>query len=127
MLARIRKEANARARADREAQGNAEAQTGNKAKVTAKPTLLLARDVSMDNLNMWISTCNDYYRVTKLEEEANHTQRTNLMSHFPKEMRGIVEHVLGIHPEETTKSCAEIVNEIKAHLRSNRNIYIYTD
>ena len=121
-LARIKEEQNARPR-ENGAQGGTQAQVGNTGKVTAKPPPSLPRDVTLDELETWMSTWNDYYKVTKLDKEAHSTQRANLKSFLSQEMRGIVEHVLGIG-EDTTKSCNEILKDIKAHIRSNRNIQI---
>ena len=123
ILARIKEEQRARIRAEAAQQGGTHGQSGNVGRVTAKPPPLLDKDVSLDEYETWLNTWNDYYSVTKLEKEANFTQRANLKSYFSQEMRGIVEHVLGIG-EDTTKSCEEILKEIKAYIRSNRNVQI---
>ena len=123
LLARVKEEKSARERREATERGEANAQSGNTGRVTAKPPPLLAKDVTLDGLETWISTWNDYYKVTKLDKEVNSTQRANLMSYLSQEMRGIVEYVLNIG-ENTTKNCEEILKDIKAHLRSNRNIQI---
>ena len=92
-------------------------------RVPAKPLPLLEKDISMEEFETWSSTWKNYYLVTKLEKEAHITQRGNLKSHMSQEKRWIIEHVLGIG-EDTTKSCEDILKDIKAHNRSNRNIQI---
>ena len=121
-LARIKEEQNVRTR-ENNAQGGTQTQAGNMGRVTAKPPPYLGKDVSLDEFETWLSTWRDYYSVTKLDKEANSTQRANLKSYLTQEMRGIVEYVLGIG-EDTTKSCEEILKDIRAHIRSNRNIQI---
>ena len=54
-LARIREEHNARA-SENSAQGGTQAQVGNTGKVTAKPPPSLPRDVTLDELETWMST-----------------------------------------------------------------------
>ena len=123
LMARVKEEENARWRASAAAQGGVNTQAGNMGRVTAKPPPLLDKDVTLDGFETWSSTWKDYYSVTKLGKESNGTQRANLKSYLSQEMRGIVEFVLGIG-EDTTKSCDEILKDIKAHIRSNRNIQI---
>ena len=120
---RVKEEKASRARAEAAQQGGTHGQAGNVGRVTAKPPPLLDKDVSLDEYETWLNTWNDYYSVTKLEKEANPTQRANLKSYFSQEMRGIVEHVLSIG-EDTTKSCEDILKDIKAYIRSNRNVQI---
>ena len=95
----------------------------NGGRVVAKPPPQLEKDVTLDELETWSSTWEDYYSVTKLEKEALNIQRANLKSHLSQEMRGVVEHVLGIG-QDSTKTCSEILKDIKTHIRSNRNIQI---
>ena len=113
----------ARAQAKMAAQGESQGQTGNIGRVTAKPPPILEKDVTLDGFETWHNTWKDYFSVTKLEKEASSTQRAHLKSHLSQEMRGIVEHVLGIG-EETTKSCKDILKEIRSHIRSHRSVQI---
>ena len=122
LKARVKEEKNARARQEAIEQGRVEEQ-GNKGRVTAKPPPLLDKNVTLDCFEIWSSTWEDYYTVTKLEKESRDTQRANLKSYLTQDMRGIVEHVLGIDAK-STKSCNEILKDIKAHIRSSRNIQI---
>ena len=77
----------------------------------------------MDVFETWSNSGKNYYLVTKVEKEAHITQRANL-SHMSQQKRGIVEHVLRIG-EDTIKTCEDILKDIKAHIRSNRNIQIH--
>ena len=123
LMARVEEEKIKRERSEALARGEANTQGGNKGRVAAKPPPLLEKDVTLDGFETWCSTWRDYYSVTKLDKESNVTQRANLKSHLTQDMRGIVEHVLGID-EESTKTCNEILRDIKTHIRSSRNIQI---
>ena len=123
LKARVREEKSAKARAEANAQGRTQEQSVNGGRVVAKPPPALEKDITLDELETWSSTWEDYYSVTKLEKEALSIQRANLKSHLSQEMRGVVEHVLGIG-QDSTKTCSEILKDIKAHIRSNRNIQI---
>ena len=124
LLARVKEEHNAaKAQANVAAQGGNQGQTGNTGRITAKPPPALQKDVTLDEFITWSNTWHDYYSITKLEREAAATQRANLKSHLSQEMRGVVEHVLGIG-EDTRKSCDDILKEIKSHIRSHRNVAI---
>ena len=96
LKARVREEKSAKARAEANAQGRTQEQPGNGGRVVAKPPPPLEKDITLDELETWSSTWEDYYSVTKLEKEALNIQRANLKSHLSQEMRGVVEHVLGI-------------------------------
>ena len=107
----------------REAAGGGTTQTGNTGRVQAKAPPPLPKELSLDDLEVWRSTWRDYYSVTKLEKEPAATQRANLKSHLSQGMRGILEHAIKIK-EDTTLSCEEILDEIKKHIRLNRNIQL---
>ena len=123
LKARVKEEKSTRARAEANANGRAHDQPGNTGRLTAKPPPQLPKDVSLEEFDTWTHTWNDYFAVTKLEKEPHSMQRANLMSHMSQEMRSVVEHILGIG-DDTTQSCLDIVKEIRAHIRSNRNIQI---
>ena len=123
LKARVKEERSARVRAEANAEGRTPEQPGNRGRVVAKPPPPMEKGITLDELETWISTWEDYYQVTKLEKEIPSLQRANFKSHLSQEMRSIVEHVLGIGPE-STKTCDEMIKEIKRHIRSNRNIQI---
>ena len=123
LMARVEEEQAARTRAEASAQGRTHEQQGNMGRVVAKPPPPMEKDITLDELETWSSTWEDYYQVTKLEKEIPALQRANFKSHLSQEMRGVVEHVLGIG-HDSTKTCVEILKDIKAHIRSNRNIQI---
>ena len=121
--ARVKEEKAARARAEATANGRTHDQPGNSGRVTAKPPPQLPKDISLEEFDTWTHTWGDYFAVTKLEKEPNSLQRANLMSHMSQEMRAVVEHILGIG-DDSTKSCPDIIKEIRAHIRSSRNIQL---
>ena len=123
LKARVKEEAAARTRAEASIQGRTHEQQGNMGRVVAKPPPPMEKDITLDELETWSSTWDDYYQVTKLEKEVPTIQRANLKSHLSQEMRAVVEHVLEIG-QNSTMTCAEIIQEIKAYIRSNRNIQI---
>lgn len=123
LKARVKEEQAARTRAEASTQGRTHEQQGNMGRVVAKPPPPMEKDITLDELETWSSTWEDYYQVTKMEKEVPNIQRANFKSHLSQEMRSIVEHVLGIG-QDSTKTCAEMLQDIKAHIRSNRNIQI---
>ena len=123
LKARVQEEKSARARAEANAHGRTHDQPGNVGRLVAKPPPPMEKGITLDELETWSSTWEDYYKVTKLEKEVPDLQRANFKSHLSQEMRSVVEHVLGIG-SESTKTCAEILKAIKGHIRSNRNIQI---
>ena len=123
LKARVKEERNAKVRAEASTQGRTHEQQGNMGRVVAKPPPPMEKDITLDELETWSSTWDDYYQVTKLEKEVPTIQRANLKSHLSQEMRAVVEHVLEIG-QNSTMTCAEIIQEIKAYIRSNRNIQI---
>ena len=123
LKARVKEERSARVRAEANAEGRTPEQPGNRGRVVAKPPPPMEKGITLDELETWSSTWKDYYQVTKLEKEVPGLQRANFKSHLSQEMRSIVEHVLGIG-QDSTKTCDEMLQDIKAHIRSNRNIQI---
>ena len=120
---RVKEEKASRARAEAAVQGGVREQAGNMGRVTAKSPPSLERDVTLDSFDTWSNTWTDYYNVTKLEKETTGMQRATLMSHMSQEMRAVVEHILGIK-EDTTKTCSDILKDIRTYIRSNRNIQL---
>ena len=123
LKARVKEDQAARTKAEASTQGRTHEQQGNMGRVVAKPPPPMEKDITLDELETWSSTWEDYYQVTKLEKEIPALQRANFKSHLSQEMRSIVEHVLGIG-QDSTKTCEEMLQDIKAHIRSNRNIQI---
>ena len=123
LKARVKEERSARVRAEANEDGRTPEQPGNRGRVVAKPPPPMGKGITLDELETWSSTWEDYYQVTKLEKEIPALQRANFKSHLSQEMRSIVEHVLGIG-QDSTKTCEEMLQDIKAHIRSNRNIQI---
>ena len=95
---RVEEEESARARAE------ASAQRRQDEEPVAKPPLM-EKGITLDEMETWSSTWEDYYQVTKLEKEIPALQKPNLKSHLS------VEHVLGIGPD-STKTCDKILGDL---------------
>ena len=94
----VREEESTRARAE----ANAHEEPGN---IVAKPPHPMEKGITLDEMETWSSTWEDYYQVTKLEKEIPALQKPNLKSHLS------VEHVLGIGPD-STKTCDKILGDL---------------
>ena len=105
LMARVEEEQAARTRAEASAQGRTHEQQGNMGRVVAKPPPPMEKDITLDELETWSSTWEDYYQVTKLEKELPALQKPNFKSYLS------VEHVLGIGPD-STKTCDKILGDL---------------
>ena len=106
---RVEEEKSARARAE------ASAQTKQDEEPVAKPPLM-EKGITLDEMETWSSTWEDYYQVAKLEKEVPDVQRPNFKSHLSQEICDVVEHVLGIGPDSTKKLDDRLLTEIMAGL-----------
>ena len=91
---RVEEEKSARARAE------ASAQTKQDEEPVAKPPLM-EKGITLDEMETWSSTWEDYYKVAKLEKEVPAIQRSNFESHLSQVIRDVVGHVLGTGPDST--------------------------
>ena len=98
LKARVGEEKSTRVRAE----ANAHEEPGN---IVAKPPPQMEKGITLDEMETWSSTWEDYYQVTKLEKEIPALQKPNLKSHLS------VEHVLGIGPD-STKTCDKILGDL---------------
>ena len=96
---------------------------GNTGRAPAKAPPPMPKQMDMEEFTVWRETWNDYVRVSKLGNEQPLTQISTLKSHMSQGMRALIKHALGID-EDTTKSCNEILDDIRDHLRKSRNITI---
>ena len=109
LKARVKEEKSARARAE------ASAQRRQDEEPVVKP-LLMEKGITLDEMETWSSTWEDYYQVAKLEKEVPAIQRPNFKSHLSQEICDVVEHVLGIGPDSTKKLDDRLLTEIMAGL-----------
>ena len=84
------------------AEANAHEEPGN---IVAKPPHPMEKGITLDEMETWSSTWEDYYQVTKLEKELPALQKPNFKSYLS------VEHVLGIGPD-STKTCDKILGDL---------------
>ena len=82
------------------ATAEASAQRKQDEEPVAKPPHPMEKGFTLEEMETWSSTWEDYYQVTKLEKEIPALQRPNFKSHLYQEMGGVVEHIRG---EKTVK------------------------
>ena len=92
--ARVREEKSTRVRAEADAQEEPE-------NIVAEPPPPMEKGITIEEIETWSGTWEDYYLVTKLEEEIPALQRPNFESHLSQEIHDVVEHVLGMGPDST--------------------------
>ena len=97
LKARVGEEKSTRVRAE----ANAQEEPGNIVKLPP----LMEKGITLDEMETWSSTWEDYYQVTKLEKEIPALQKPNFRGHLS------VEHVLGIGPD-STKTCDKILGDL---------------
>ena len=98
LKARVGEEKSTRVRTET----NAHEEPGN---IVAKPPPQMEKGITLDEMETWSSTWEDYYQATKLEKEIPALQKPYLKSHLS------VEHVLGIGPD-STKTCDKILGDL---------------
>ena len=98
LKARVGEEKSTRVRTE----ANAHEEPGN---IVAKPPPQMEKGITLDEMETWSSTWEDYYQVTKLEKEIPALQKPNFRGHLS------VEHVLGIGPD-STKTCDKILGDL---------------
>ena len=81
----------------------------------------MEKGITLDEMETWSSTWEDYFKVAKLEKEVPAIQRPNFKSHLPQEIRDVVEHVLGIGPNSTKKLDDRLLTKIMAELSDHEN------
>ena len=86
-------------------EANTHEETGNLGREVAKPPPQMEKGITLDEMETWSSTWEDYYQVTKLEKEIPALQKPNFKSYLS------VEHVLGIGPD-STKTCDKILGDL---------------
>ena len=99
LKARVEEGKSARARAE------ASTQRRQDEEPVAKPPHPMEKGITLDEMETWSSTWEDYYQVTKLEKEIPALQKPNFRGHLS------VEHVLGIGPD-STKTCDKILGDL---------------
>ena len=107
---RLEEEKSARATAEASVQGRQDEEP------VAKPPHPMEKGFTLEEMETWSSTWEDYYQVTKLEKEIPALQRDNLNSHLSQEMCDVVEHALGIGPDSTKKLDDRFLTKIMAGL-----------
>ena len=98
LKARVGEEKSTRVRTE----ANAHEKPGN---IVAKSPPQMEKGITLDEMETWSNTWEDYYQVAKLEKEIPALQKPNLKSHLS------VEHVLGIGPD-STKTCDKILGDL---------------
>ena len=115
LKARVREEESARATAEASVQGRQDEEP------VAKPPHPMEKGFTLEEMETWSSTWEDYYQVTKLEKEIPALQRDNFNRHLSQEMCGVVEHALGIGPDSTKKLDDRFLTKIMAGLSDQEN------
>ncbi|XP_077975175.1 uncharacterized protein LOC144431215 [Styela clava] len=92
-----------------------------KGRISAKSPPELTADISLSGLDSWKIMWSDYMQISGYNQEPQKKQVAVFRGCLSLEMLSVVKHVLNIS-EETEKSVDDILEDIKKHIRIQRNV-----